>query len=174
MRAPQILEVVVFLMIAVAVLLPRPDVKVKPALGLGPAERDRLALLQVAAAKGPLDTEAALEMSDLLMDGGRPDWALSVITRALDEAPRDHRLHLRRAMALAERFETEPAFKASERALALCESSAGCSASEVARLRYLKSSLKSISGIDIRENANLAKERLIRGLRSTRLNEGPK
>src|SRR5215216_3199253 len=101
----RVLDLVALALVAVAVLLPRPDVTVQPGLKLDPERRERVAELEAALAADPGDAELSLELSDLFMDARRPDWALATVTRALDRQPHDHRLFGRRSMALAEHFE---------------------------------------------------------------------
>lgn len=167
MRLPRVLEMTVFLLVAVVVLLPRPDVRVKPALTLHDADRARLAELQASLLGKPGAPEATLELADLLMDGRRPDFALAALSPALERHPADHRLHARRSLALADHFEAGPAFAAADRAVALCSagSTASCGEGERARLGLLRSSLEAIKDLDMRKEPNTTKERLIKGLR---------
>lgn len=175
MRVPRLIEMTVFLLLAVVVLLPRPDARAKPALRIADAERGRLAELQAELLRNPGALDASLELADLLMDGRRPDFAIAALAPALRAHPADHRLHLRQSLALADHYESGPAFQAAERALGLCEagSTAACGPSERARLALLRSSLESIKDIDMRRNPNATKERLIKGLRPAYLKRPP-
>src|SRR6185436_16157130 len=118
----RVLDLAVLGLCAVAVLLPRPDVKVQPGLRLDPERRLRVAELESTLAADPGEPAASLELSELFLDAHRPDWALATATRALDRAPSDHRLHARRAVALADHFEAGAAYAAVDKALALCVS----------------------------------------------------
>jgi hypothetical protein len=163
----RVLDLAVLLLVAVAVLLPRPDVVVQPGLKLDVERRERVAELEAALGADPGEAERSLELSDLFMDGRRPDWALAAVTRALERQPHDHRLHGRRSMALAEHFEAAPAFVAAEKALALCESgsSAKCGEQERARLAFLRDTLGRVKDLDMRQDPNTAKERLLRAMK---------
>jgi hypothetical protein len=165
-RVSRILELTILLLLAVAILLPRPGVTVQAGLKLDQAGRDRAAELQARLLVAPGDPEAALELADIFLDARRPDWALATLAPALDEKPDDHRLHGRRALALADHFEADAAYNAARKALALCGagSSARCGDGEQSRLRLLTSTLDKVKGIDMRKNPNEAKERILKAL----------
>ncbi len=165
----RILDVAVLLLLAVAVLLPRPDAKVKLASTLDAESRARVAELQARLLGDPSDVAATLELADLFLDGRRPDWVLATVSPAIERHPQDHRLHGRRALALADHFESGPAFVAAGRALALCESgsSAPCGEGDRNRLQLLHDTLDKVKGLDMRADPNTAKERLIKALRPT-------
>src|SRR5262249_39412940 len=119
---------------------------------------------QLSAAPGEL--EASLELADLFMDGRRPDWALATVQNALERAPQDHRLYVRRSLALADHFEAGPAYQAALRAMALCEagSTAPCSDTEHSRIQLLRNTLDRVKLVDMRSDPNTAKERILRAL----------
>lgn len=175
MRLPRVLEMTVFLLVAVVVLLPRPDVRVKPALTLEDVDRARLAELQAELMGKPGEPEATLELADLLMDGRRPDFALAALAPAIERHPADHRLYARRSLALADHYEAGPAFVAADRALTLCQagSASTCGDGERARLGLLRSSLEAIKDLDMRKEPNTTKERLIKGLRPAYIRKPP-
>jgi hypothetical protein len=172
----RVLDLAVLLLVAVAVLLPRPDVVVQPGLKLDAERRERVAELEAALAADPGQADRSLELSDLFMDGRRPDWALATVTRALERQPHDHRLHGRRSMALAEHFEAAPAFVAAEKALALCESgsTAKCGEQEQARLAFLRDTLGRVKDLDMRQDPNTAKERLLRAMKPANIPPPPR
>jgi len=161
------LDLAVLLLLAVAILMPRPDVKVKPGLTLAQDQRDRVAELQTRMVADPTDGVAAMELADLFLDARRPDWALATVSAATEASPNDHRLHLRRSLALADHYEAARAHVAAERALALCEggSVASCGEAEHSRLTLLESTLRRVKGIDMRKDPNRAKEELIKAFR---------
>jgi hypothetical protein len=163
----RVLDLAVLALCAVAVLLPRPDVKVQPGLKLDAQRLERVAELEAQLAADPGEPGAALELSDLFLDGRRPDWALSTVTRALDRAPQDHRLYTRRSLALADHFESGPAYQAAARALALCDagSAVKCGDAERTRLQLLHDTLARVKDIDMRTDPNTAKERILRALK---------
>jgi hypothetical protein len=163
----RILDLVALLLIAVAVLLPRPDARVQPGLELPAEDRQRVAELEAQLEGKPADVGAALELSGLFLDARRPDWALEVATSALAHASQDHRLWARRAMALADHFEAGGAHEAAARAAELCVagSSAPCGPGERARLAFLRDTLATVKDLDLRKDPNTAKERMLKALR---------
>ncbi len=163
----RVLDLAVVLLLAVVVLMPRPDAQVKPALVVSPAERDRVAELQARLAAAPADPQWALELADIFLDARRPDWALATLQPAVLAQPHDHRLHFRRSLALADHFEAAPAYQSAARALALCRSGSAvsCGEGERTRLELLESTLARVKDIDMREDPNTARERIIRALR---------
>jgi hypothetical protein len=179
----RVLDLAVLALVAVAVLLPRPDVQVQPALKLDPEHSLRVAELEAQLAADPGETTASLELADLFLDGHRPDWALATVMRAIDRsdkagAPPDFRLHFRRALALADHFEATAAFAAAERALALCTAAtpgpAPCGPTERARIELLHSTLERVNGLDMRQDPNAARARIMQGLRPTYIPPPPR
>jgi hypothetical protein len=170
MRVTRILDLIVLLLLATVLLIPRPDATVKPALALDPELRDRVAELQSVLAGKPDSVEAGLELANIYLDGHRPDWALATVGPLLAAHPDDYRLHHVRAIAYADRFEGEPGYEAAKRATALCEREtppAGvppCGDAVHGRLVLLTSALKSVAGVDMVNQPYLAKERIFREL----------
>jgi hypothetical protein len=162
----RVLDVAVLLLLAVVVIMPRPDVEVQAALKVDPAERDRVAELQTAP---PGQTAPALELADIYMDTHHPDWALAALADALAAHPDDHRLHSRKALALADHYEAGKAYQAAVTAQGLCRagSAAPCGETERARLDLLVSTLDRVKDLDLRKNPNEAKERVLKALRPT-------
>ena len=172
----RVLDLAVLGLVAVAVLLPRPDVTVQPALKLDGDRRLRVAELEAELAARPGELDASLELGDLFIDGHRPDWALATLQEATDRAPRDHRLYAQRAVALAEHFEATPAFAAADKALALCRSgsSAPCTETERTRLELLHATLERVSGLDMRRDPNTARVRIMQALRPAYIPRPPR
>ena len=163
----RVLDLAVLGMCAVVVLLPRPDVRVQPGLKLDPERRLRVAELEATLTTDPGQPAASLELADLFLDARRPDWALATATRALDRTGKDHRLHTRRAVALADHFEAGPAYAAADKALTLCRSGSTvpCSDTERTRLELLHATLERVRDLDMRQNPNAARERIMKVLR---------
>jgi hypothetical protein len=163
----RVLDLAVLGMCAVVVLLPRPDVRVQPGLKLDPERRLRVAELEATLFADPAQPAASLELSDLYLDARRPDWALATATKALTRAGKDHRLHTRRALALAEHYEAGLAYAAADQALALCQSGSTvpCTDTERTRLQLLHGTLERVRDIDMRANPNAARERSRKVLR---------
>jgi hypothetical protein len=170
MRVSRILDLIVLLLLATVLLMPRPDATVKPALTIDPELRDRVAELQSVLVGRPESVEPALELANIYLDGHRPDWALAVVGPPLRAHGDDYRLHHVRAIAYADRFEGEPAFEAAKKATALCElepappGTPSCGEATHARLVLLSSALKSVAGVDMKNQPYLAKERIFREL----------
>jgi hypothetical protein len=191
MRVTRVLDILVLLLLATLVVMPRASVTVKSALPLGPERRARVAELQAHLQGAPGDLPARLELADLFIDAHRPDWALATVDAALPEHERDYRVHSTRAVAYADRFESAPAFEAASRALSLCEEAgatageraagagpglaagtgapaqAACGEAARARLHLLHDTLERVKGIDMRENPALAKDKIFEGLHPT-------
>ncbi len=165
----RVLDLAILLLLAAAILMPRPDVKIKPALPPDPAMRQRVAELQTQLLATPGNVAATLELADVFMDMRHPDWALASLAGALDAHSDDHRLHHLASLALADHFEPAYAYAEAQRALALCEagSSVACGEAEHGRLDLLKSTLERIKNMDMRRDPNSAKKALIEGLRLT-------
>lgn len=149
--------------------MPRPDVKVKPAILESSPVRLRVAELQTRLLSKPEDAALALELSGIFMDLAHPEWALPILDPALSAHPDDYRLHLARALAFVDHFEAGYAYAASQKALALCEngSSTLCDESDHARLTILRNTLLRIKNMDMRRDPNSAKDQIIKGLRLT-------
>ena len=174
MRVTRILDLVLIILLGTVVLMPRPDVTVKPALGVDPERRDRVAELQSILIATPDAAEPAIELANIYLDGHRPDWALATVDGALAAHPDDYRLHHLRAIAYADRFEGAPAFEAADKALALCDKTPACGSAAHARLQLLRSTLEAVSKVDMRGKPYLAKERIFEQLHPTFLPKPPK
>ena len=107
----RVLDLAVLLLLGVVIILPRPDVMAKPALAIDESERDRVAELQTRLVQAPGDAEAALGLADIFLDARRPDWALSTLSDAILAHPADHRLAMRRSLALADHFQAHLAYE---------------------------------------------------------------
>jgi hypothetical protein len=105
MGVTRILDIIVIILLATVLLIPRPGVTVKPALALDSERRERVAELQSTLVGQPDATEPALELAHIYLDGHRPDWALATVGAALRAHADDYRLHHVRAIAYADRFE---------------------------------------------------------------------
>jgi hypothetical protein len=165
----RVLDLAILLLLAAAILIPRPDVKVKPALPADPAVRQRVAELQVQMLAAPDNASAALELADIFMDLRHPDWALASLEGAMNAHPDDFRLHHMASLALADHFEPGFAYAEAQKALNLCDTgtSVPCGEAERGRLSLLQSALERVKHMDMRRDPNAAKAKLIEGLRMT-------
>jgi len=169
MGLTRILDLIVIILLATIILMPRPDASVKPALTVDAERRERVAELQSSLAGKPDDAGASIELANIFLDGHRPDWALATATAAAKFHPDDYRLQHVRAIAYADRFESAPAYEAAQSALALCEKTpaAGapaCDDASHSRIALLVSTLKSIANVDMRLAPYAAKERIFHEL----------
>jgi hypothetical protein len=165
----RILDLAILVLLAVAILMPRPDVKVKPAVPESSPARQRIAELQAQLMATPDDTVTALDLAGIFMDVGHPEWALPTLDSALVAHPDDHRLHHARSVAFVDHFEAGYAYSEAMRALALCESGSivPCDEAEHGRMVILKNTLERIKNMDMRRDPNSAKIQIIEGLRPT-------
>jgi hypothetical protein len=170
----RVLDLAILVLLAVAILMPRPDVKVKPAVPEDSPVRQRIAELQAQSMANPTDTNVALDLAGVFMDIGHPEWALASLDAVLAAHPDDHRIHLARGLAFVDHFEAGYAHVEAMRALALCESGsvAPCDEAEHGRMVILKNTLDRIKNMDMRRDPNSAKEQIIKGLRSTFIPKG--
>jgi hypothetical protein len=163
----RILDIVVVMLMAAVVVLPRPDAHVQQALAADATDRDRVAELQTTLLAAPAEAGPALELADIFLDSQHPDWALAALSAPLAAHPDDHRLHSRRSLALAQFFAAAPAYVSAARALELCRagSAAPCGEGERTRLELLVSTLDRVKDLDMRTDPNTAKDRIIKALR---------
>jgi hypothetical protein len=166
MRVTSTLDLIVLLLLAAVLLMPRPDATVRPALALDPELTDRVAELQSALVGKPDDVDAALELANLYLDGSRPDWALATVTPLVATHAADFRLQHVRAIAYADRFDGAPAFEAAAKALDLCEreKTPVCGEATHARLSLLRATLEGVAGLDMKKQPYLAKDRIFKAL----------
>jgi hypothetical protein len=173
MGVTRILDLMVLVLLATVLLMPRPDASVKPALTLDPERRARVAELQSTLVGRPDAVDASVELANIFLDGHRPDWALATVTAAAKAHPNDYRVHHLRAIAYADRFEGEPAFAAAQRAVELCDATptpAGapaCGDAARSRLALLSATLEQVSKVDMKKQPYLAKERIFKSLHPT-------
>jgi hypothetical protein len=173
MGITRILDLIVIILLATVVLMPRPDASVKPALALDPERRARVAELQSILIGKPDAVDASVEMANIFLDGHRPDWALATVSAAARYHANDYRLPHLRAIAYADRFEGEPAFEAVKRAVELCDASpppAGapvCGDAARSRLALLAATLEEVSKVDMKKHPHIAKERIFKTLHPT-------
>jgi hypothetical protein len=175
MGVTRILDLIVIILLATILLMPRPDATVKPALNVDGERRERVAELQSILMGHPDDAAASLELANIYLDGHRPDWALAAATTALGFHGNDYRLHHLRAIAYADRFESAPAFEAAELALSLCDRTPQppgvppCDDAVRGRISLLETTLQAIAHVDMKNAPYLAKEKIFHALHPTYL-----
>jgi hypothetical protein len=173
MGVTRILDLIVIVLLATILLMPRPDATVKAALNVDGERRERVAELQSILIGHPDDAAASIELANIYLDGHRPDWALAAASTALRFHADDYRLQHLRAIAYADRFESAPAFEAVTAALALCDRTtqpAGvppCDEAVHGRISLLATTLESIAHVDMKNAPYLAKEKIFHSLHPT-------
>jgi hypothetical protein len=173
MGVTRILDLIVIVLLATIILMPRPDATVKPALNVAGERRERVAELQSMLMGRPDDAAASIELANIYLDGHRPDWALAAATSALRFHGNDYRLYHLRAIAYADRFESAPASEAAQLALSLCDQARQppgvppCDEAVRGRISLLDTTLRSIAGIDMKNAPYLAKEKIFHSLHPT-------
>ncbi len=173
MGVTRILDLIVIVLLATILLMPRPDATVKAALNVDGERRERVAELQSILIGHPDDAAASIELANIYLDGHRPDWALAAASTALRFHADDYRLHHLRAIAYADRFESAPAFEAVTAALALCDRPAQpagvppCDDAVHGRISLLATTLESIAHVDMKNAPYLAKEKIFHSLHPT-------
>jgi len=169
MGITRILDLIVLILLATILLMPRPDASVKPALTVDAERRERVAELQAVLAGHPDDAAASVELANIFLDGHRPDWALAAVSKSLKFHPDDYRLQQVRAIAYADRFEAAPAYAAAQEAMALCTrapsvGAGACDETAHSRIALLVSTLKAIANVDMRGAPYAAKDRIFHEL----------
>src|SRR5437763_14334776 len=115
----RIVDLIAVAAVAVVVLLPSGSLVAKPALVGDKVELDRVAALEDARFAKPDDIEIALALADAYLRAEHPDWALETTAQFTDAG--DHRVHLARATAYAERLQANEAVAEAQRGYAACD-----------------------------------------------------
>jgi hypothetical protein len=145
--------------VAVVLLLPKASLKAKPALVGEKVELDRIAALEDALYAEPESVDAAVALSDAYLRLLHPDWVLSTLDRFSSKG--DHRVHLMRATAHAERLEAEACMAETQRGLAACDAAGPAKCPEAIRTKFsvISSAMKALVDQDIDPHKNPQKAR---------------
>ena len=119
MSWPRLVDLVAVAAVAVVVLLPSGSLVAKPALVGDKIELDRVAALEDARFADPTNVDKALALADAYLRADHPEWSLA--TTASFAAAGDHRVHLARATAFAERLQAAEAVAEAARATEACD-----------------------------------------------------
>src|SRR5690348_10666251 len=103
----RIVDLIAVAAVAVVLLLPSGSLVAKPALVGDKIELDRVAALEDARFADPGNVDRALSLADAYLRAEHPDWALQTTAQFADAG--DHRVHLVRATAYAERLQAREA-----------------------------------------------------------------
>ncbi len=98
---------------------PRGSLVAKPALVGDRVELDRVATLEDARFARPDSVDAALALGDAYLRADHPDWALATTAPFVEAG--DHRVHLLRATAWADRMQPVESVAESARGEAACD-----------------------------------------------------
>jgi hypothetical protein len=119
MIVPRFADVVAVAAVAIVVLMPSGSLTAKPALVGDRMELDRVATLEDARFAQPDSVDAALALGDAYLRSDHPDWALATTAAFADAG--DHRVHLLRATAWADRMQPTESVAESARGVAACD-----------------------------------------------------
>lgn len=133
MTLSRFVDLIAVAAVAVVVLLPSGSLVARPALVGDKIELDRIAALEDARFVEPTNVDRALALADAYLREQHPDWALA--TTAQFEDAGDHRIHLLRATAFAERLEPNEAVAEAQRGYAACDHEGAAKCDEAARVR---------------------------------------
>jgi len=177
-RAPtptlsRIIDFIAVAAVAVVVLLPSGSLVAKPALVGDKIELDRVAALEDARFADPADVNKALALADAYLRAEHADWALATTAPFADAG--DHRIHLLRATAYAERLQAPEAVAEAERGYAACdkEGAAKCDAAARVRIGVVAAPMQVLVDrkIDPRKDPKAARAAVAGVLHATKANE---
>jgi hypothetical protein len=173
MTSSRLVDLIAVAAVAVVVLLPSGSLVAKPALVGDKIELDRIAALEDARFSDPTSVEPALALADAYLRAEHPEWALA--TTAQFEDAGDHRVHLARATAYAERLQANEAVAEAKRANAACdrEGPAKCDASVRVRVGVVAAPMQALldANIDPRRDPKRARDAVAGVLHATKSNQ---
>lgn len=132
MTLSRIVDLIAVAAVAIVVLLPSGSLVAHPAMVGDKIELDRLAALEDARAAAPDEVDRALALADAYLAAEHPDWALETTAQFAPDG--DHRVHLIRAVAYAERLQAPESLAEAERATRACDRE-GDKCDQTARVR---------------------------------------
>ena len=83
MGLTRILDLIVIILLATIILMPRPDASVKPALTIDPERRERVAELQSILIGRPDDVDASLELANIELKNRHYAKSVEYLQKAL-------------------------------------------------------------------------------------------
>jgi hypothetical protein len=173
----RILDLIAVAAVAVVVLLPSGSLSAKPALVGDKIELDRIAELEDARFAEPDDVEPALALADAYLHADHPEWALA--TTAAFVTRGDHRVHLARALAYADRWQPQASLAETDKAFSDCdaEGEPRCDASQRVRINIVAAPMRALvdAKIDPRKDPKRAREAVAGVLHATKAKDiGPR
>lgn len=177
---PRIADLIAVAAVAVVVLLPSGSLVAKPALVGDKIELDRVAALEDARFAAPDDVDRALALGDAYLRAMHPDWAIETTAQFADGG--DHRVHLLRATAYADRLLPKAAVAEATAAYAACdrEGPAKCDAAARVRIGVVAAPMQALvdANIDPKKDPKAARAAVTAVLHATKakplIDEAPK
>ena len=129
----RVFDLIAVIAVAIVLLLPKPSLEAKPALVGEKIELDRIAALEDARFADPQSIDHAIDLADAYMRLRHFDWALATLAQFADA--NDHRVHLLRATAYADRLDPERAVDEIKRAEKACDAEGPDKCGDAERVR---------------------------------------
>ena len=172
MTLSRLVDLIAVAAVAVVVLLPSGSLVAKPALVGDKIELDRIAALEDARFLDPTNVDHALALADAYLRAEHPEWALA--TTAQFEDAGDHRIHLTRTTAYAERLQAALAVAEAKRGYAACdrEGAQKCDAAARVRIGVVAAPMQALvdAKIDPRQDPKAARAAVAGVLHATKTN----
>ncbi len=171
MTSTRLVDLIAVAAVAIVVLLPNGSLVAKPALVGDKVELDRVAALEDARFSDPTNVDKALALADAYLRAEHPDWALA--TTAQFAADGDHRVHLLRATAYAERLQPLASVAEAQRGYAACDREGPkCDAATRVRIGVVAAPMQALvdAKIDPRRDPKAARAAVAGVLHATKAN----
>jgi hypothetical protein len=164
----RLFDLVAVAVVGVVLLLPKAGVDAHPALKAEPIELERVAELEDRRLAEPDRVEIAIELADVYLRLGHPDWTLSILAHF---SGRHHRVHLLRATAYAERLQAAKAVEEVRAGERVCDAEGvRCPETERTRLGLIAGPMQALvdQHIDPRKEPQRAREAVSKVLHATK------
>jgi hypothetical protein len=166
----RVFDVVAVAAVAVVLLLPNPSVEANVALAGDKVELDHIAALEDARYAEPEDASHAVALADAYLGLLHPDWALATTSQFV--GANDHRIHLVRATARAERLEGDQCLAETRLGLAACDAEGPQKCPQAVRIRFdvISSAMRALvdQGIDPKKDPKRARQAVAEVLHATK------
>jgi len=173
MTSSRLVDLIAVAAVAIVVLLPSGSLVAKPALVGDKIELDRIAALEDARFSDPTNVDEALALADAYLRADHPEWALATTAQFGDAG--DHRVHLVRATAYAERLQAHEAVAEAQRGYAACdrEGTTKCDAAARMRIGVVAAPMQALvdANIDPRHDPKAARAAVAGVLHATKAND---
>ena len=172
MTSSRLVDLIAVAAVAIVVLLPSGSLVAKPALVGDKIELDRIAALEDARFADPASVDTALALADAYLRADHAEWALATTAQFAEAG--DHRVHLVRATAYAERLQAREAVAEAQRGYAACDrEGATCDASARVRIGVVAAPMQALldAKIDPRHDPKAARDAVAGVLHATKGND---